>query len=177
LIIGISGITYIHTTIGTTLHEMSSSKDFHLLSLKNALGLGGIIIAVLIPVIIRRVWAPPSLDDDTTTSATPVTPYADSPNPSRSPFVDSPRAPYLDSPYIDNTSSSEQLAAPDFAAELNAKKGSVPALNLNGAGMRRYSDREPLVEADSDDDTEEVERVRGTGDLSKAERLLGTQIN
>ncbi|KAF8311075.1 hypothetical protein DL93DRAFT_2032519, partial [Clavulina sp. PMI_390] len=50
---GIMGVTVIHTTIGGGLDEMTSAKDFHLLSWKNALGLSAIVVAVLIPVGIR----------------------------------------------------------------------------------------------------------------------------
>lgn len=38
---GIAGVSYIHTTIGTTLDQMTSSEDFHLISWGNGLGLGG----------------------------------------------------------------------------------------------------------------------------------------
>ncbi|KAM0790925.1 hypothetical protein ACM66B_004232 [Microbotryomycetes sp. NB124-2] len=53
---GIAGVSYIHTTIGTTLDQMTSSSDFHLISWQNGLGLGGIIVAVLIPVLLRRYF-------------------------------------------------------------------------------------------------------------------------
>lgn len=36
---------------------MTSAKDFRLISVKNALGLGGIVVAVLIPVGMRWYWA------------------------------------------------------------------------------------------------------------------------
>ncbi|POY76189.1 hypothetical protein BMF94_0709 [Rhodotorula taiwanensis] len=55
--LGIAGVSYIHTTIGTTLDQMTSSADFHLISWQNGLGLGGIIVAVLIPVALRRAFA------------------------------------------------------------------------------------------------------------------------
>ncbi|GAA5961177.1 hypothetical protein JCM10213_001413, partial [Rhodosporidiobolus nylandii] len=55
--LGIAGVSYIHTQIGTTLDQMTSSEDFHLISWKNGLGLGGIILAVLIPVLLRRYFA------------------------------------------------------------------------------------------------------------------------
>ncbi|GAA5920739.1 hypothetical protein JCM6882_003041, partial [Rhodosporidiobolus microsporus] len=55
--LGIAGVSYIHTQIGTTLDQMTSSDDFHLVSWGNALGLGGIILAVLIPVLLRRLFA------------------------------------------------------------------------------------------------------------------------
>lgn len=54
---GIAGVSYIHTTIGTTLDQMTSSSDFNLLSWQNGLGLGGIIVAVLVPVVLRRVYS------------------------------------------------------------------------------------------------------------------------
>ncbi|ORY86652.1 snare associated Golgi protein-domain-containing protein [Leucosporidium creatinivorum] len=38
---GIAGVSYIHTTIGTTLDQMTSSNDFHLISWQNGVGLGG----------------------------------------------------------------------------------------------------------------------------------------
>jgi len=53
---GIMGVTVIHTTIGGGLDEMTSAKDFKLISLKNALGLSAIVIAVLIPVGLRYYW-------------------------------------------------------------------------------------------------------------------------
>ncbi|GAA5984858.1 hypothetical protein JCM10908_002426 [Rhodotorula pacifica] len=55
--LGIAGVSYIHTQIGTTLDQMTSSDDFHLISWQNGLGLGGIIVAVLIPVALRRAFA------------------------------------------------------------------------------------------------------------------------
>lgn len=81
---GILGVSYIHTSIGMTLDRMSSVDDFHLLSVShflqastlpglahaieqrtdtmlesqwpNVLGLSGIVIAVLVPVFLRRSW-------------------------------------------------------------------------------------------------------------------------
>jgi len=50
---GIFGVTVIHTTIGGGLDEMTSADDFHLISLKNFLGLSAIVIGVLIPVGLR----------------------------------------------------------------------------------------------------------------------------
>ncbi|GAA6022652.1 hypothetical protein JCM8202_005035 [Rhodotorula sphaerocarpa] len=55
--LGIAGVSYIHTQIGTTLDQMTSSADFHLISWQNGVGLGGIIVAVLIPVALRRAFA------------------------------------------------------------------------------------------------------------------------
>ncbi|KAF9520913.1 hypothetical protein BS47DRAFT_1323455 [Hydnum rufescens UP504] len=53
---GIMGVTVIHTTIGGGLDEMTSAKDFRLISWENALGLSAIVIAVLIPVGLRYYW-------------------------------------------------------------------------------------------------------------------------
>jgi hypothetical protein len=74
---GIMGVTVIHTTVGGEFHnhqtkhtlcfasdavfscqsggldEMTSARDFKLISWKNGLGLSGIVVAVLIPVGIR----------------------------------------------------------------------------------------------------------------------------
>lgn len=54
--LGIGGVSYIHVTIGTTLDQMASSEDFHIISLKNGIGLGGIIVAVLVPVLLKRYY-------------------------------------------------------------------------------------------------------------------------
>lgn len=51
--LGIFGVTVIHTTIGGGLDEMTSADDFHLISLRNFLGLAAIVVGVLIPVGLR----------------------------------------------------------------------------------------------------------------------------
>lgn len=51
--LGVFGVTVIHTTIGGGLDEMTSAKDFHLLSWRNFLGLSAIVVGVLIPVGLR----------------------------------------------------------------------------------------------------------------------------
>lgn len=48
------GMTGTVTTGG--LDEMTSAKDFQLISWKNGLGLSGIVVAVLIPVGLRYYW-------------------------------------------------------------------------------------------------------------------------
>ncbi|KZT56936.1 hypothetical protein CALCODRAFT_434934 [Calocera cornea HHB12733] len=53
--LGILAPTVIQVTIGGGLEQMSSPKDFHLLSLRNILGLGAIVVAALVPVVLR--WA------------------------------------------------------------------------------------------------------------------------
>lgn len=54
--LGIFGVTVIHTTIGSGLDEMTSASDFHLLSVRNALGLGAIVLGALLPVGLRYVF-------------------------------------------------------------------------------------------------------------------------
>ncbi|KAK4047316.1 hypothetical protein OIV83_005494 [Microbotryomycetes sp. JL201] len=84
---GIAGVSYIHTTIGTTLDQMTSSSDFHLISWQNGLGLGGIIVAVLIPVMLRRLYRkdleqaaqdPVDEDEGTATANEPLLPSSTS---------------------------------------------------------------------------------------------------
>jgi uncharacterized membrane protein YdjX (TVP38/TMEM64 family) len=51
--LGVLGVTVIHTRIGQTLDEMTSAKDFHLISWRNFFGLAAIVVGVLIPVGLR----------------------------------------------------------------------------------------------------------------------------
>ncbi|KAM0750510.1 hypothetical protein T439DRAFT_326473 [Meredithblackwellia eburnea MCA 4105] len=77
---GIMGVSYIHTEIGTTLDKMTGTSDFHLISIQNGLGLGGIMVAVLVPVFLRRRYKKDieqAASDDPvlpTTSSTPTPP-------------------------------------------------------------------------------------------------------
>ncbi|WVR00166.1 hypothetical protein IAU59_007308 [Kwoniella sp. CBS 9459] len=54
--IGIGPVSVIHVTIGSSLDSMTSAADFHLLSLRNILGLCAVVVAVLIPVGLKRVF-------------------------------------------------------------------------------------------------------------------------
>lgn len=54
--IGIAPVSVIHVTIGSSLDGMTSAADFHILSLRNILGLSAVIIAVLIPVGLKRIF-------------------------------------------------------------------------------------------------------------------------
>ncbi|CAD6577979.1 MAG: hypothetical protein TREMPRED_002076 [Tremellales sp. Tagirdzhanova-0007] len=54
--IGIAPVSVIHVTIGSSLDSMTSADDFHVLSLKNVLGLIAVGVAVLIPVGLKRVF-------------------------------------------------------------------------------------------------------------------------
>ncbi|PWN36188.1 uncharacterized protein FA14DRAFT_107597, partial [Meira miltonrushii] len=51
---GIFAVSVIHVTIGEKLDQMTSADDFHLFSFRNVLLLGGVIAAVLTPVIIKK---------------------------------------------------------------------------------------------------------------------------
>lgn len=54
--VGIAPVSIIHVTIGSSLDTMSSAADFHIVSVKNVLGLIAVIVAVLIPVGLKRVF-------------------------------------------------------------------------------------------------------------------------
>lgn len=54
--IGICPISVIHVTIGSSLDTMTSAADFHLISVRNVLGLFAVIVAVLIPVGLKRIF-------------------------------------------------------------------------------------------------------------------------
>jgi hypothetical protein len=54
--VGIAPVSVIHVTIGSSLDSMTSAEDFHILSLRNILGLGAVIVAVLIPVGLKRIF-------------------------------------------------------------------------------------------------------------------------
>lgn len=54
--IGICPVSVIHVTIGSSLDTMTSAADFHILSIRNILGLLAVIVAVLIPVGLKRVF-------------------------------------------------------------------------------------------------------------------------
>lgn len=51
---GIFAVSVIHTTIGEKLDQMTSPADFNLFTVRNALLLGGVCIAVMIPVVLRK---------------------------------------------------------------------------------------------------------------------------
>lgn len=53
---GIAPVSVIHVTIGSSLDSMTSAADFHLLSVRNVLGLCAVIVAVLIPVGLKRLF-------------------------------------------------------------------------------------------------------------------------
>jgi hypothetical protein len=54
--IGIIPISVIHVTIGSSLDSMTSAADFHILSARNVFGLVAVVVAVLIPVGLKRVF-------------------------------------------------------------------------------------------------------------------------
>ncbi|EPQ27267.1 uncharacterized protein PFL1_05190 [Pseudozyma flocculosa PF-1] len=60
---GIFAVSVIHTTLGEKLDEMTSADDFNLLSLRNVLLLGGVCVAVLIPVVVRKLNGSEALEE------------------------------------------------------------------------------------------------------------------
>lgn len=54
--IGVMAVSFIHCQIGTTLDQMSSAKDFNLLSWRNFFGLAGVMVGAMLPVAIRRYY-------------------------------------------------------------------------------------------------------------------------
>ena len=54
--VGIAPVSIIHVTIGSSLDTMTSAADFHIVSVRNVLGLIGVIVAVLIPVGLKRIF-------------------------------------------------------------------------------------------------------------------------
>ena len=54
--IGIAPVSVIHVTIGSSLDSMTSADEMNVLSLRNVLGLVAVVVAVLIPVGLKRVF-------------------------------------------------------------------------------------------------------------------------
>ncbi|EIW72098.1 hypothetical protein TREMEDRAFT_58251 [Tremella mesenterica DSM 1558] len=54
--LGIAPVSVIHVTIGSSLDSMTSADDFHILSVRNVLGLCAVVVAVLIPVGLKRIF-------------------------------------------------------------------------------------------------------------------------
>ena len=165
--IGIAGVSYIHTQIGTTLDQMTSTSDFHLISWQNGLGLGGstltlplsisisrfphtnspspaVILAVLIPVLLRRYYS----SDLSEAAEDPQGP-------------DAPRHSY------------DPLLAPRASLSLDGQEGRREFSSSDGSAriVGRFED---------DEEEEEEERPtlkEGAGSKRKVERLLGVQVN
>lgn len=66
---GIFASSVIHTTIGEKLDQMTSADDFHLFSLRNCLLLGGVGLAVMLPVLMKKYGRSAQLDQGTDTPA------------------------------------------------------------------------------------------------------------
>ncbi|BEI86927.1 hypothetical protein CcaverHIS002_0702730 [Cutaneotrichosporon cavernicola] len=54
--LGICPVSVIHVMIGSSLDQMTSAEDFQILSARNILGMAAVIVAVLIPVGLKRVF-------------------------------------------------------------------------------------------------------------------------
>lgn len=53
--LGICPVSVIHVMIGSSLDQMTSADDFNILSPRNIIGIAAVIVAVLIPVGLKRV--------------------------------------------------------------------------------------------------------------------------
>ena len=53
---GIGPVSLLHVTIGSSLDSMTSPHDFHLFSPRNVLAFLGIVSAITIPLIVRRIY-------------------------------------------------------------------------------------------------------------------------
>ncbi|GJN93467.1 hypothetical protein Rhopal_006524-T1 [Rhodotorula paludigena] len=159
--LGIAGVSYIHTQIGTTLDQMTSSSDFHLVSWQNALGLGGIILAVLVPVLLRRYFASDLADAASDPAPEPSEPLL---HPRESLSLDA---------------EGQQRGTPRELLD-----GTTRSSTDGSAWVRRYSDFE--VGSDGGDEGDEEQRVGGSGSgrpvlksgggsRDKVSRLLGVQ--
>ncbi|GAA5939681.1 TVP38/TMEM64 family protein [Sporobolomyces koalae] len=145
--LGIAGVSYIHTQIGTTLDQMTSTSDFHLISWQNGLGLGGIVLAVLIPVLLRRYYS----QDLSEAAEDPAGP--DAPRHSYDPLL-SARA----SLSLDN----------DVRRSFSSSDGSALIPN-------KFQDREDS--SDSDNVAKRPTLKDGAGSAAKVSRLLGVEVN
>ncbi|KAI5476716.1 SNARE associated Golgi protein [Pseudohyphozyma bogoriensis] len=171
---GIMGVSFIHTQIGTTLDQMTSASDFHLISWQNGVGLGGIIIAVLIPVFMRRAWKK-DLDqaamDNDDASLLPV-PNISITIPSSLPRLSMDRDHKIRLSY-----NSEEDLSKGYEEERDAR-----ARNFEIGG----SDSEDDDAAESSNSGKGKERavspvyggngVAGGGDMKKASKLLGVDV-
>ena len=54
--VGIMPVCILHVAIGTSLDTMTSADDIHILSVRNVLGMIAVVVAILIPVGLKRVF-------------------------------------------------------------------------------------------------------------------------
>ncbi|GAA5905757.1 TVP38/TMEM64 family protein [Sporobolomyces salmoneus] len=148
--LGIAGVTYIHTQIGTTLDQMTSTSDFHLISWQNGLGLGGIVLAVLIPVLLRKYYS----KDLSEAASDPAGP--DAPRHSYDPILSARNSLALDD------DARRSFSSTDGSARL--------------PGQRFHDDS--TVEGDEGDGigTGRPKLKEGAGNAKKVSRLLGVQV-
>ncbi|GAA5973026.1 hypothetical protein JCM21900_003529 [Sporobolomyces salmonicolor] len=158
--LGIAGVSYIHTQIGTTLDQMTSSSDFHLISWQNGVGLGGIILAVLIPVGLRRAYRS-DLDD----AAADVAADPSAPRSSFDPLL-APRT----SLSLDGDARTQHFSTPREHLD-----GTPGAMTDGSARLRTYSDEEGVqaVAGRSWGPT----LKEGGGSADKVSKLLGIQVS
>ncbi|BGP42397.1 hypothetical protein JCM10450v2_006491 [Rhodotorula kratochvilovae] len=152
--LGIAGVTYIHTTIGTTLDQMTSSADFHLISWQNGLGLGGI----LIPVLLRRAFA------------------SDLADAAADPGAEEPREPLLH-PRASLSLDADDEGGAAYGTRRELLDGTARSSTDGSARLAP-----PAVYRDEDglDGEERGARPvlqRGAGSADKVSRLLGVQVD
>ncbi|GAA6009489.1 hypothetical protein JCM11491_003576 [Sporobolomyces phaffii] len=152
--LGIAGVSYIHTQIGTTLDQMTSTSDFHLISWQNGLGLGGIVLAVLVPVLMRRYYS----KDLAEASQDPAGP--DAPRHSYDPLISARASLALDDDDAvrRSFSSTDGSARIPSRAALDAADADVESAVAGASGSGRPTLKE------------------GAGSAAKVSRLLGVQV-
>lgn len=150
--IGISGVTYIHTSIGTALDQMTSSDDFHLISLGNCAILAGICVAVLVPVLLRRRFSKE------------LAVAAES----------------SDEPHYSDTTPAETFGSPSSSATCVADDTELlTAVRLDGAEIARKVVEPFSIEDEDEDDSDRATTKTGrTSDTrNKASKILGVDLS
>ncbi|GAA5883778.1 hypothetical protein JCM1840_004735 [Sporobolomyces johnsonii] len=160
--LGIAGVSYIHTQIGTTLDQMTSSSDFHLISWQNGVGLGGIILAVLIPVGLRRAYRS-DLDD----AAADVAADPSAPRSSFDPLL-APRT----SLSLDGDARPQHFSTPREHLD-----GTPGAMTDGSARLRGYSDDDGGHSTAAGDAGWGPKLREGGGSADKVSKLLGVQVS
>ncbi|GAA5911193.1 hypothetical protein JCM5296_003988 [Sporobolomyces johnsonii] len=160
--LGIAGVSYIHTQIGTTLDQMTSSSDFHLISWQNGVGLGGIILAVLIPVGLRRAYRS-DLDD----AAADVAADPSAPRSSFDPLL-APRT----SLSLDGDARPQHFSTPREHLD-----GTPGAMTDGSARLRGYSDDDGAYSTAAGGAGWRPKLREGGGSADKVSKLLGVQVS
>lgn len=167
--LGIAGVTYIHTQIGTTLDQMTSTSDFHLISWQNGLGLGGIVLAVLIPVLLRKYYS----NDLSEAAEDPAGPDAQ-PRHSYDPLVSARASLALDDDARRSFSSSDGSARLPPGSRFNNHGGADRDLFHHPRSSTRVETGDNDDSSSGEEDTPTLKE--GAGNAAKVSRLLGVQV-